>query len=262
MGERRIRLTAAGTRDREHMKGWGPGIRACYIIHYVSGGSGYLKVNGKCYRVTAGESFLIRPFTMVEYYPAEEEPWEYYWVDFTGDEAEEYLAMTGFGKEQPVCGTIPGEQLLPLYQRLLERDILQKNRWEADGILMTILGIYLDGFPGVLERHQGQDRIATALALIESGYHRCGFHVEQLCSQMNVSRVTLYRLFEQEQGLSPNRYLMNYRLEQAKKMLAMGATVKSTAASCGFADVFYFSRAFKKYQGIAPSEYRKDMRNY
>jgi AraC-like DNA-binding protein len=192
----------------------------------------------------------------MEYYPDEENPWEYIWVDFTGEQVENWRSLTGFDETHPVCEKRLGEKLLPCFLRLQNLDIYQREMREADGILMTILGIYQDGFPsGQGEKKQAENRMETAVLLIQNNYHKKNFNVEKICEIMGISRGTMYRLFRNETGLSPNRYLMDYRMEQAKKMLAMGTSVKNVAASCGFGDVFYFSRAFKKYAGSAPSRY-------
>ncbi len=81
--------------------------------------------------------------------------------------------------------------------------------------------------------------------------------MEQLCQDMHINRVTLYRLFTDTFGTSPTHYISRYRLEQAKKLLGMGFAVKETASSCGFSDPFYFSRVFKAYTGISPSLYHR-----
>ena len=137
--------------------------------------------------------------------------------------------------------------------------LLATDSMEASGILLTLLGIYRDAFPvpsaGTPSR--GDNRLATATALIHSNYYHPDFNVEQLCQMLHCNRVTLYRLFQSELHTSPGSYLISYRMDQARKMLKMGMSVKTTALSCGFTDQFYFSRAFKEHAGMAPSEYRK-----
>ena len=78
--EQSIKLVGMGRQNCKDMHAWGPGIRSCFIIHYVMKGAGYLIVNHRKYHVKAGESFLTRPYTLIEYYPEEENPWEYMWV--------------------------------------------------------------------------------------------------------------------------------------------------------------------------------------
>ncbi|MGN0143326.1 MAG: AraC family transcriptional regulator [Roseburia sp.] len=255
--EKSVKLVGMGRQNCEDMHAWGPGIRSCYIIHYVIKGAGYLVANHKKYRVKAGESFLTKPYTLIEYFPDEEEPWEYTWVDFVGEQVENWMAHTGFKEEMPVCSVEQAEKLLPLFCKLLELDIYHQQKNEACGILLSILGIYLDIFPIEHPEDESEDekRMELAVLLIRNHYHQSEFHIQMLCEMLHISRVTLYRHFVKKTGISPKQYLLNYRIEQAKLLLAMGTSVKNTAASCGFEDVFYFSRVFKTHTGVAPSRY-------
>lgn len=47
-------------------------------------------------------------------------------------------------------------------------------------------------------------------------------------------------------------------MNKAKQLLSDGATVTETAESVGFSDIYYFSRAFKRYVGVAPARYREN----
>ena len=57
---------------------------------------------------------------------------------------------------------------------------------------------------------------------------------------------------------TPIDYLNYYRIEQATyQLLQSDATVTEIAYRCGFNDLSYFIRAFKKYKGITPGRYEK-----
>ena len=255
--ERTIQLLDIGRQDCRDLHAWGPGIRPCYIIHYVLRGKGYLRVKDKNYPVCAGQSFLTYPYVEVEYYPEEKDPWEYVWVDFVGDMAKQMLEKSVFMAKGPVCACDDGGRLPALFERLLEMDILWKNRQEAGGILLSILGIYQDAYEEEENawRQKRDPRIEAAFTMVQANYHNPDFGVEALCGKLHMSRVTLYRLFRSELGISPSHYLTQYRIKQAQIMLQMGTTVKTTSLSCGFADPLYFSRTFKTHVGAAPSEY-------
>ena len=60
-----LRLTDCGRQDCSDLHAWGPGIRTCYIIHYIIRGRGTLEYEGKSYHLKAGESFLICPRAMI-----------------------------------------------------------------------------------------------------------------------------------------------------------------------------------------------------
>lgn len=255
--ENTIQLINTGRQDCRDMHQWGPGMRNCYVIHYVIRGEGFLEINGKTYFIKAGESFLIRPFTTVFYYPNPQNPWEYTWIDFIGLQVSDFLGQLNVTPHCPVWSVQNSSRLQLLYDRLQELSVLHHNKAEANGILLAILGFYADSMPINTPTVQRENmRLSMALTLIRTNYHHSYFHVDTICQMMNLSRATLYRLFRAELGQSPISYLQNYRLEQAKKMLSMDSTVKVTSVSCGFDDPLYFSRLFKKYTGIAPSKYK------
>lgn len=260
--DKTIQLLHIGRQDCRDLHAWGPGIRPCYIIHHVLRGEGYLRVRDKIYPVKAGQSFLTYPYVEMEYYPEEKDPWEYVWADFVGDMAKQMLERSIFSTKGPVCTCGGGGRIPDLFEKLLGLDILWKNRQEAGGILLSLLGIYQDAYEGEdSPLHRQKDpRLEAAFALVQANYHDPAFRVETLCGKLHVSRVTLYRMFQSEFGIAPSLYLTQYRMKQAQIMLQMGASVKTTSLSCGFADPLYFSRTFKTHVGIAPSEYAVQLR--
>lgn len=64
-------------------------------------------------------------------------------------------------------------------------------------------------------------------------------------------------LFKNETGKTLNQYLTEFRMEKAKQFLANPrGTITNIASRCGYNDSNYFGKAFKKYTGLSPSEYR------
>ena len=262
-GENTIQLINHGRQDCSDMHSQGPCVLSCYIIHYVIRGTGYLEYDKKHYRISAGESFLIYPYVMIRYYPDPQDPWEYTWVDFVGRQTPDYLSACQMNRTAPVCPFIEAERILPLFEKLTGMDLYHTNKLEANGILLTLLGLYADAFPAVKDSLPSREdnRLAAAITLIHSNYRHDDFNIEKLCEQMHCNRVTLYRLFQNNLQVSPGSYLASYRIKQACKMLELGTSVKTAALSCGFTDQFYFSRAFKQHMGVSPAEYKKDSLN-
>ena len=84
--------------------------------------------------------------------------------------------------------------------------------------------------------------------------------VREIADQSNVSEVYFRRLFKEKHGISPMQYININRLKTAKNLLVEDElSVSEISQTCGFLDVYSFSRAFKKWAGISPSEYRKSM---
>ena len=55
-------------------------------------------------------------------------------------------------------------------------------------------------------------------------------------------------------------YVLRVRMGKAKRLVrTTSASIGEVAAKCGFQDVAHFSRAFKQFFGVTPSQYRKNV---
>ena len=80
--------------------------------------------------------------------------------------------------------------------------------------------------------------------------------VMDMAQAMNVSRTVLFVRMKHIFDSSPNNYLLNTRINYAKRLLSESSTrVSDVAYRCGFSDPKYFSRCFKKLTGMLPKEY-------
>ena len=62
-----------------------------FSLHFVLGGKGVYKINGKTYYLKRGDLFTLFAGEDVEYYPDREDPWEYIYIDFIGTKAIYFL---------------------------------------------------------------------------------------------------------------------------------------------------------------------------
>lgn len=80
--------------------------------------------------------------------------------------------------------------------------------------------------------------------------------VKELSRLCNMSPSNLTRLFLYVTGKTPMQYLINVRLNYAKAEISRGEQdLSALSERCGYADIFSFSRSFKKYVGVSPSKY-------
>ena len=81
--------------------------------------------------------------------------------------------------------------------------------------------------------------------------------IKDIARTCGVSRSCLYRAFQAEFRCSPSDYLTRFRIQRACQLLCHSTlSVSAVAVSAGFADPFYFSRAFRREVGCSPSAYR------
>lgn len=82
--------------------------------------------------------------------------------------------------------------------------------------------------------------------------------LSDIADQAKVSKSTALNLFQRYLGISPVTYLVNYRLQEAAKLLeSTEKKVTVISKDTGFDSVDYFCKAFKKYYKLTPTEYRK-----
>lgn len=79
---------------------------------------------------------------------------------------------------------------------------------------------------------------------------------EELAKELALSLRQLQRIFKDELNTTPTSFATLIKLEKAAELLKSGKNVTEAAFSTGFNDSSYFSRVFKKYFGVPPSEYK------
>lgn len=90
--------------------------------------------------------------------------------------------------------------------------------------------------------------------LLELNYERSEFSIEELSSEIGISRAQLFRKTKSIFGLSPNDLLRSFRLKKAMLLLKQGGlTVSEVTYSVGFTTPAYFSKCFKEEFGITPN---------
>jgi AraC-like DNA-binding protein len=80
--------------------------------------------------------------------------------------------------------------------------------------------------------------------------------LSELAKHINISKSYLDSMFKSITGKSPINYLIDIRLHKAKGLLLDGHKVSDVAEEVGFNDLYYFSKCFKKYEGVSPKQFK------
>jgi len=80
---------------------------------------------------------------------------------------------------------------------------------------------------------------------------------DQLTALSGMSQFHFIRMFRRTVGLTPHEYLLNVRVEQARRMLSTGMPIAHAARRSGFYDQSHLNRHFKRITGVTPGQYRQ-----
>lgn len=100
------------------------------------------------------------------------------------------------------------------------------------------------------------NRLRSMIAYINQ-YYSEKIALAEIAKAASVSEREASRCFKKNIGQSPMEYLIQYRLNQSKKLLLeTNMTITDICQQCGFSDSAYFGKVFRKSYGMTPSEYR------
>ena len=108
-----------------------------------------------------------------------------------------------------------------------------------------------------LIREDKDDLLERVRKYIDEHISDEGLTIPSIATEMGMSRTSFFSRFKELAGISPQDYLIHYRIAYAKQLLTIGGmSVSEVAYKSGFTDPKYFSRVFKKIEGVSPSSIR------
>ncbi|GBC61088.1 AraC family transcriptional regulator [Desulfonema ishimotonii] len=84
--------------------------------------------------------------------------------------------------------------------------------------------------------------------------------LEEIARVAGLSRFHFLRMFKATTGLPPHAYLIQQRVEIARRAIEQGSPIADAALRAGFSDQSHLNRRFKAIHGITPGQYQKAIR--
>jgi two-component system, response regulator YesN len=155
----------------------------------------------------------------------------------TEEEVKQILA------DEPVSLIVPLDELgilsLPLWQQELTRSMVQLSKL-------------------LLEHQQKDKNVIFEIATFLGQHYHEDITLQDIASRFFLSREYISRKFKQEFEVNLSEYLGQIRMNKAKILLQNPhLRISQVAEMVGYQDEKYFSKVFKKQEGISPNEYRK-----
>ncbi|MBQ8358015.1 MAG: helix-turn-helix domain-containing protein [Clostridia bacterium] len=170
------------------------------------------------------------------------------------DEAGEELLFSNrpvILTNDPACRFSAGAEAL---WRAVNRAELSANRFKVSTKFFSLLDEVIDE---VRVRDAGLYPIRAGVEALCNEWDQ-NEHMSRYAELCGVCESYFYLLFKNWAGMSPVEYRNRIRMTSAATLLCnTDLTVREIAATVGFDDPFYFSRAFRRTFGIPPLQYRK-----
>jgi AraC-like DNA-binding protein len=238
---------------------FGPAVRDHFLIHFVLGGCGSYYVNGKCYNMKKHEGFLICPGVLTYYEADKSDPWIYTWVGFRGIKAEHYLKLANLSTDNPIFQVNDGNVIESCFEEMRKSAAL---KYGADLRLQGLLSIFLSELiekagNEITEGNNYRDNyIKKTLQFIEMNYSR-NISVKDAAQFIGLNKNYFSTLFKQSLGVTPQEYIIKYRINKACELLKNPAiSISDVARSVGYSDPLGFSKIFKQVKGCSPKYFR------
>ena len=219
-------------------------------LMYTAGGSGTAVFDGTKHQIEKGTLFYSPANSAHEYYSAEE-PWVTYWVLFGGTASDSF-----FNYRQGIWTPAEGFDFINIYRQIFA--LRDNPQWAKNSgvILYDMLCRCLDFIPVNSDSVQLGHRLSSALEYMENNYREL-VEIRTLAGLTGVSPEHFCRIFKAYTGIRPLEYLTSLRINKAKTALInCNLPVAEIARRSGFESAAYFSKQFKKSEGITPTDFR------
>ena len=108
-----------------------------------------------------------------------------------------------------------------------------------------------------------EELVEKLLKSIAENMDNVDYTVNQMASDIAMSRANLYKKTQQMLGITPNEFLRNVRLKHAASLLEQtDMPVNLISLIVGFQTARYFSQCFRQMFGVTPTEYRNGEANH
>ncbi|MBE6597152.1 MAG: helix-turn-helix transcriptional regulator [Ruminococcaceae bacterium] len=136
----------------------------------------------------------------------------------------------------------------PLFGRVLR----------AAGALLSVYGDFYEELANIPGAQKDKSvRVKRVISFIRENY-TSHITLNDLSLAVGLNREYLCREFKTVMGMSPIAFLIEYRLEQSKKiLLSPSGSVTEAALSSGFSDISYYIKKFTALNGCTPLQFRR-----
>ena len=234
---------------------------ASYLFFIVLEGEGELEYEGRSYPLSEGSCVFLdcRKFYA---HATSTRLWKLMWVHFDGTTMPgiylKYRERGGLPAFTPSDAKDYAELLERIYHTAAAEDHVRDMH--INELLAALLSCLMTSAwsPATQRKSIGsRSALSDMKAWLDQHYHE-KIALDDLADKFFINKFYLTRLFKEQYGSSIVNYILSLRISRAKELLRFtDLPIDEIGQRCGIPDANYFSRAFRKIEGVSPSEYRK-----
>lgn len=151
-----------------------------------------------------------------------------------------------------------GTELVEIFSRIVS-NIKQRFIPEIEQNLFNLLHAFKIEPKGVLDKKKISDRKWTDVLSFIDNHLENKISLEILAKFMNMEKFSFAKEFREKYGLSPINYFMMKKIFRIKGLITKTTNFTQLAYQFDFSDQAHFSKQFKRYIGLSPSAYKKQL---
>lgn len=239
----------------------------CYIFHFVIKGKGYLKIQKNEYiPIYKNSCFLIEPGKQAKYYQDKDNPWTYFWIEINGKNIEKFVNLLAFKNNNNVINIPNIKDIKNCFFDVFNQDLYGQNILSENLRIQSLtLKIFSDLFSNTINHNleknekmlsKTEEQANAIIKYINYNYTSPNLSVKNLANMFYFNSSYLNRLIKKYTGLSPKKLIIKLRMERSLILMKKKTmTISEISFEIGYKNQFYFSKEFKEYYGVSPSEY-------
>lgn len=241
-----------------------------FELNMVLSGNQICRADGERFEMGPGDLVLLKPDAKHECEAAGEREMRYCCVHFDVDEPALRQALCGMRHTYHAADSPLADALRPILGKLAE--VKPMTKWEALPFLFQLLTAHsqlLSKSPaslvGVTQESGGiASRMAERLNGLLAERHAEAdddYRISAIAQELGYSAAYCNRIFRKVFGVSPRQYLSKLKLREARLLLLnRELTIDAVADKLGYKDTSQFSKQFKRWTHLSPSQYRQMFR--
>lgn len=233
--------------------------RADYQMIYIVKGLGYFMVDEKMTGIPFGNIVIFNPGEVQQYEYLYKDATELYWVHFTGYGARDFMDGIGLSSGRLHHIGLHNTCIEYFKKTMLELQLkLPLYEQTADAVLQELLA-FIGRKKIAANAPNERNMDANIQNIMEQMHSGCNkqWNIEDMAKQCGLSPNRFMHKFKLQTGLPAMEYLIKIRIDKAKDLLLNSSLcIKEISDIIGYENPLYFSRLFRKMEGISPREYR------